>query len=61
MRANGTNGGHQHEVTEKRLTPGTFPCRLDMELCACGAMRWVDQHENVATLWQFATAQLECN
>ena len=42
MQTNDTNG-HQHEVSEKRLTPGTFPYRLDMELCACGAKRWVDQ------------------
>ena len=45
--------GHQHEVSEKRVNPGVFPCRLDMELCACGAKRWVDQDGNVANPWQF--------
>ena len=30
MQTNGANG-HQHEVSEKRPPPGTFPCRLDME------------------------------
>ena len=42
MQTNGPNG-HQHEVSEKRPPPGAFPCRLDMELCACGAKRWVDR------------------
>ena len=37
MQTNSANGGHQHEVSEKRLAPGTFPCRVDMELCARGA------------------------
>ena len=53
MQTNGTGGGHQHEVSEKRVAPGAFPCRLDMELCACGAKRSVDQDGNVATPWQF--------
>ena len=40
MQTNRVNG-HQHEVSEKLVNPGAFPCRLDMELCACGAKRWV--------------------
>ena len=52
MQTNGTGGGHQHEASEKRLAPGAFPCRLDTEVCACGAKRWVDQDGNVATPWQ---------
>ena len=53
METNGVNGGHQHEVSEKRVNRGTFPCRLDMEICACGARRWVDQNGTRATPWQF--------
>ena len=53
MQKNGVNGGHQHEVSEKRLAPGAFPCRLDMELCACGAKRWVNLQGRPATPWQF--------
>ena len=53
MEKNGVNGGHQHEVSEKRVNPATFPCRLDMELCACGAKRWVDLQGRPATPWQF--------
>ena len=53
MQKNGTNGGHQHEASEKRVNPGAFPCRLDMELCACGAKRWVDLQGRPATPWQF--------
>ena len=53
MRKNSANGGHQHEVSEKRLAPGAFPCRVDMEICACGAKRWVDQDGTPATPWQF--------
>ena len=53
MQKNGTGGGHQHEASEKRLGPGAFPCRLDMELCACGAKRWVDLKGRPATPWQF--------
>ena len=52
METNGVNG-HQHEASEKRLAPGTFPCRLDMELCACGAKRWVNLQSRPATPWQF--------
>ena len=43
MQTNGANG-HQHEVSEKGLAPGAFPCRLNMEICACRAKRWVDQN-----------------
>ena len=53
MQTDGVNGGHQHEVSEKRVNPGTFPCRLDMELCTCGAKRWVDLQGRPATPWQF--------
>ena len=52
MQINGANG-HQHEVSKKRLAPGAFPCRVDMEICACGAKRWVDQEDGApATPWQ---------
>ena len=53
MQKNGVNGDHHHEASKKRVNPATFPCRLDLELCACGAKRWVDQNGNVATPWQF--------
>ena len=53
MQTNGVNGGHQHEVSKKRVNPGIFPCRLDMELCACGAKRRVDLRGRPATPWQF--------
>ena len=53
MQTNSANGHHQHEVSEKRLAPGTFPCRIDMEICACGARRWVDQNSAPTTPWQF--------
>ena len=53
MQTNGTGGGHQHEASEKRLGPGASPCRLDMELCACGAKRWVNLQGRPATPWQF--------
>ncbi len=53
MQKNGVNGSHQHEVSEKRVNRGTFPCRLDMELCACGAKRWVNLKGRPATPWQF--------
>ena len=36
MQTNGVNGGHQHEVSGKRVNPAIFPYPLDMELCACG-------------------------
>ena len=61
MHTNSANGGHQHEVSEKSLAPSAFPCRLDMEICACGVKRWVDQDETSATLWQFTMTQLEDN
>ena len=51
MQTNGANG-HQHEISEKRPAPGTFPCRIDMEICACGARRWVAQDSSPATPWQ---------
>ena len=35
------------------MNPGTFPCRLDMEIRACGAKRWVDLKGRPATPWQF--------
>ena len=44
--------GHQHEVSEKRLAPGAYPCRLDMEICICGVRRSVDQDGTPATPWQ---------
>ena len=53
MQTNGVNGGYQHETSEKRVNPATFPCRLDMELCACGSKRWVDLQGRPATPWQF--------
>ena len=53
MQTNGTGGGHQHEASEKRVNPGTFPCRLDMEVCTCGAKRWVNLKGRPATPWQF--------
>ena len=53
METIGANGGHRHEPCEKRVNPATFPCRLDMELCACGAKRWVDLQGRPATPWQF--------
>ena len=49
MQTNGAGGGHRHEASEKRLAPGTFPCRLDMEICARGAKRRVDQDGTPAT------------
>ena len=52
MQTNEVNG-RQHEIPEKRLATGAFPCRLDMELCACGAKRWVDLKGRPATPWQF--------
>ena len=53
MRTNGTDEGHRHEPCEKRVNPATFPCRLDMEICACGARRWVNLQGRPATPWQF--------
>ena len=48
MQTNDTNG-HQHEVSEKRPAPDIFTTRIDMELCACGEKRWVDQDGTPAT------------
>ena len=53
MHTNGANGGHRYEPCEKRVNPATFPCRLDMEFCACGAKRWEDQQGRPAPPWQF--------
>ena len=53
METNNTNGDHQHEVSEKRVNPATFPCRLDMELCTYEAKRWVDPQSRPVTPWQF--------
>ena len=52
MQTNGANG-HQHEASEKRPAPDIFTTRIDLELCACGARRWVDQDGAPATPWQF--------
>ena len=51
MHTNGANE-HQHEVSEKKPAPDIFTTRVDMELCACGAKRWVDQDGAPATPWQ---------
>ena len=51
MQTNGANR-HQHEVSEKRPTPDIFTTRIDMEICACGARRWVNQDGAPATPWQ---------
>ena len=51
MQTNGANS-HQHEVSEKRPTPDIFTTRLDIELCACGARRCVDQDGAPATPWR---------
>ena len=51
MQINGANE-HQHEVSEKRPAPDIFTTRVDMEICACGAKRWVDQDGAPATPWQ---------
>ena len=48
MQTNSTNE-HQHEVSEKRPAPDIFTTRVDMEICACGAKRWVDQDGTPAT------------
>ena len=52
MQTNGANG-HQHEISEKRPAPDIFTTRVDMEICICGARRWVDQNGGPATPWQF--------
>ena len=51
MQTNDANG-HQHEVSEKRLAPDIFTTRIDLELCACGAKRWVDQNGAPTTPWK---------
>ena len=51
MYTNGANE-HQHEVSEKRPAPDIFTTRVEMEICACGAKRWVDQDGAPATPWQ---------
>ena len=53
MQTNGANGCHQHEVSEKRPAPDIFTTRIDLELCACGARRWVDQNGAPTTPWKF--------
>ena len=52
MQTNSAND-HQHEVFEKRPAPGIFTTRVEMEICACGARRWMDQDGAPATPWQF--------
>ena len=51
MQINGANE-HQHEVSEKRPAPDIFTTRVEMEICACGAKRWMDQDGTPATPWQ---------
>ena len=51
MHTNGANE-HQHEVSEKKPAPDIFTTRVDMEICACGARRWVDQDGTPATPWK---------
>ena len=51
MQTNGAND-HQHEVSEKKLAPDIFTTRVEMEICACGAKRWVDQDGAPATQWR---------
>ena len=53
MHTNSADEGHRHEPCETRVNPDTFPCRLDMELCACGAKRWVDLQGRPVTPWRF--------
>ena len=45
-------GGHQHEASERKPAPDIFTTWVDMEICACGAKRWVDQDGAPATPWQ---------
>ena len=52
MQTNSASGHHQHEVSEKRPAPDIFTTRVDMEICICGARRWVDQDGAPATPWQ---------
>ena len=51
MQTNSAND-HQHEVSERRPAPDIFTTWVDMEICACGAKRWVDQDGAPATPWQ---------
>ena len=51
MQTNGANE-HQHEVSEKRPAPDIFTTRVEMEICACGARRWVDQDGTPTAPWQ---------
>ena len=53
MQTNSAKGHHQHKGSAKILMLDTFPGRLDIELCICGARRWVDQNGALATTWQF--------
>ena len=53
MQTNSANGHHQHKGSAKILMLDTFPDRLDIELCICGAGRWVDQDGAPTTPWQF--------
>ena len=52
MQTNSANGHHQHKVSEKRPAPDIFTTRVDMEICTCGARRWVDQDGAPATPWR---------
>ena len=52
MQTNSVNGHHQHQVSEKKPAPDIFTTRVDIEICACGARRWVDQDGTPATPWQ---------
>ena len=40
------------ELSQRTPAPDIFTTRLDMEICACGARRWVDQDGTPATPWQ---------
>jgi hypothetical protein len=51
MQTNSAND-HQHEVSERRPAPDIFTTRVDMEICAYGAKRWVNQDGAPATPWQ---------
>ena len=52
MQTNSASGHHQHGGSEKRPAPDIFTTRVDIELCICGARRWVDQNGAPATPWQ---------
>ena len=51
MQTNGANE-HQHEASEKKPAPDIFTTRVEMEICICGARRWVDQDGAPATPWR---------